>query len=103
MEDTPFAAHIAAMFPPQALAPNWDKNREYIDGNLTVYAITHRKRLLKVGKKMNLRDVFVASKAKDGEPRDGLEVKDGCLTFVVLPRGDAEKKWINEFKQSREI
>ena len=102
VEDTPFSAHISVMFPPQAHAPHWDKNQEYIDGNLTVYAMTHRKRLLKIGKKMTLRDVFVASKAKDGEPKDGLEVKDGCLTFIVLPKGDVEKKWIEDFKKTRE-
>lgn len=102
VEDTTFSAHITTMFPPQAPPPGWDKKNEYVDGNLTVYAMTHRKRLLKVGKKMTLRDVFVASKAKVGEPKDGLEVKDGCLTFVILPRGDVEKNWIEEFKRARE-
>jgi len=99
-EDTPFAAHISTMFPPQSAAPHWDKKFAYVDGNLTVYAMTHRKRLLKIGKKMTLKDVFVASRAKEGEAKDGLEVKDGCLTFVVLPRGDVEKDWIQEFKNS---
>ena len=77
-EDTPFSAHISAMFPPQAPPPEWDKEGEYIDGRLVIYAMTHRKRLLKVGKKMTLRDVFTASAAKHGEPKDGLELKDGC-------------------------
>ena len=102
VEDTPFAAHIAAMFPPQAPEPMWDKNHEYTDGNLSIYAMTHCKRLLKVGKKMTLKDVFAASKAKDGEANDGLEVKDGCLTFVVLPKGDVEKTWVEEYKKARE-
>ncbi|KAJ7237229.1 hypothetical protein B0H12DRAFT_1204437 [Mycena haematopus] len=66
VEDTAFAAHLSNMFPPQAPPP--------IDGQL-------------VGKKMTLRDVCTAAKGKDGEPRDGLEVKDGCLTFAVLPEG----------------
>lgn len=90
------------MFPPQAPAPEWDKKSEYIDGQLVVYAITLRKRLLKVGKKMTLLDVCKASKVKDGEPEDGLEVKDGCLTFVVLPKGDVEQTWVNEFKMNRD-
>ncbi|KAF9820967.1 hypothetical protein IEO21_00944 [Rhodonia placenta] len=101
VEDTPFSAHLATMFPPEAAPPEWDKNHEYVTDNLVVYAITYRKRLLKVGKKMTLRDVFQASKSKEKEPVDGLELKDGCLTFVVLPKGDIEKKWIEDFKKTR--
>ncbi|TCD64335.1 40S ribosomal protein [Steccherinum ochraceum] len=92
VEDTTFSAHITTMFPPQAPPPDWDKKNEYVDGNLAVYAMTHRKRLLKVGKKMTLRHVFVASKAKVGEPRDGLEVKDGCLTIAL---GKQEELGVN--------
>lgn len=102
MEDTPFAAHISAMFPPQVPPPEWDSKGEYKDGQLVIYAMTHQKRLLKVGKKMTLRDVCQASKGKENEPKDGLEVKDGCLTFVVLPKGDAEKKWVDEYKKTRD-
>ena len=102
VEDAPFAAHLAVMFPPQTHSPEWDVKREYISGELVVYATTHRKRLLKVGKKMTLRDVFFASKAKEGDPLDGLELKDGCLTFVVLPKGDVEKKWVEECKRQRD-
>lgn len=101
-EDTPFAAHIETMFPPQTSAPEWDKNGEYMTGNLVVYAMTRRKRLLKVGKKMTLRDVCTAAKEKQGDPRDGLELKDGCLTFVVVPKGDVETKWVEEFKRARD-
>ncbi|KAJ7283463.1 hypothetical protein C8J57DRAFT_1498519 [Mycena rebaudengoi] len=103
VEDTPFAAHISTMFPPEAPPPSWDVKGEYVDGQLVIYAMTHKKRLLKVGKKMTLRDVCSAARGKDGEPKDGLEVKDGCLTFVVLPKGDAEKKWVDEYKSTRDI
>ena len=48
---------------------------------------------------MSLRNVYKAAKAKEGQPMDGLEVKDGCLSFVVMPKGDVEKKWVEEFKQ----
>ena len=41
------------------------------------------------------------ARAKEGGPVDGLELKDGCLTFVVLPKGDVEQKWVEEFKRSR--
>lgn len=89
------------MFPPQTPPPDWDSNREYVDGQLVVYAMTQRKRLLKVGKKMSLKDVCMAAKAKEGDPKDGLELKDGCLTFVILPKGDVEKKWVDEYKNAR--
>ncbi|KAG6813462.1 hypothetical protein H0H92_010796 [Tricholoma furcatifolium] len=102
VEDVPFAAHLEAMFPPKVPALDWDKRGEYVDGQLVVYAMTHRKRLLKVGKKMTLRDVCRAAKAKEGEKRDGLELKDGCLTFVVLPKGEVEAKWVEDYKKTRE-
>ncbi|KAG0699875.1 40S ribosomal protein S7 [Suillus ampliporus] len=94
VEDTTFSAHISQMFPPQAPAPVWDKAGQYIANTLVVYAMTRRKRLLKVGKKMSLRDVCNAAKAKEGEPDDGLELKDGCLTFVVVPKGEVEQNWL---------
>ncbi|KAG6833609.1 hypothetical protein H0H87_004236 [Tephrocybe sp. NHM501043] len=102
VEEVAFAAHLEAIFPPQAPAPEWDERGEYIASQLVVYAMTHRKRLLKVGKKMTLRDVCRSSKAKEGEKRDGLELKDGCLTFVVLPKGEVETKWVEEYKKTRE-
>lgn len=102
VEDTTFSTHIFQMFPPQAPAPSWDKAGQYIANTLVVYAITRRKRLLKVGKKMSLRDVCNAAKAKEGEPDDGLELKDGCLTFVVVPKGEVEQNWVDEFKRTRD-
>jgi hypothetical protein len=90
------------MFPPQASPPQWDSEGEYIDGQLVIYATTHRRRLLKVGKKMTLRDVCKAAKGKDGQLKDGLEVKDGCLTFVVLPKGEVERRWVNDYKNNSE-
>ncbi|KAH7868991.1 40S ribosomal protein S7 [Lentinula edodes] len=91
VEDTPFFTHLEIMFNP---APEWDTKRQYKAENLVVYAITRRKRLLKVGKKMSLRNVFNASKGKEGDPPDGLELKDNCLTFVVLPKGEVDIKWV---------
>lgn len=89
------------MFPPQVPPPEWDSKGEYVYGQLVIYAITHRKRLLKVGKKMSLRDVCNAAKGREGEPIDGLDVKDGCLAFVILPKGNVERKWVEEYKQTR--
>ncbi|KAG1773889.1 40S ribosomal protein S7 [Suillus occidentalis] len=101
VEDTTFSTHIFQMFPPHAPAPSWDKAGKYNADTLVVYAITRRKRLLKVGKKMSLRDVCNAAKAKEGEPDDGLELKDGCLTFVVVPKGEVEQNWTPHGKTHR--
>lgn len=103
MEDTTFYAHISQMFPPQAPAPAWDEKQEYTTSNIVVYAMTRRKRLLKIGKKMTLRDVCRAAKEKEGDPADGLEIKDGYLTFAVLPKGDEEQTWVDEYKRSRDM
>ncbi|KAJ3723363.1 40S ribosomal protein S7 [Lentinula raphanica] len=101
VEDTPFSAHLENMFGSTVPPLEWDMKRQYRVGNLVVYAMTRGKRLLKVGKKMSLRDVFNASKEKEGETPDGLELKDNCLTFVVLPKGEEEAKWVEEFKATR--
>lgn len=102
VEDTPFAEHLKIMFPPQAPAPQWDGKGEYVDGKLVIYAMTRNKRLLKVGKKMSLRDVCTAAKEEGGAEKDGLELKDGCITFVVLPKGSAEHEWVDEYKRLRD-
>jgi len=104
-EDTPISGHLTDMFPSSSSEnterrPEWDKNGEYLAPNLVVYAITHKKRLLKVGKKMCLLDVCAAAKGKDGEV-DGLEIKNGCISLVVLPKGEVESRWVEEFKTVR--
>lgn len=101
-EDTTFVEHIENMFPPQAPPPDWDKKVTYTAANLVVYATTYTKRLFKVGKKMTLRDVCTVAKPKEGVKVDGLELRDGCLSFVVMPKGDVETKWIEEFKKMRD-
>lgn len=51
---------------------------------------------------MTLLDVCNAAKAKGDEAKDGLMLRDGCLTFVVLPKEtEVEKKWVEEFKATR--
>jgi Cns1/TTC4 Wheel domain len=104
-ETVPFSTHLDDMFPPSNTEnierrPAWDKQWEYLAPDLVVYAITHKKRLLKVGKKMNLLALCNASEGKHGQP-DGLEVKNGCLSVVVLPKGEVERRWIEEFKATR--
>ena len=103
VEDTEFGAVLATMFPPGAPAPPWDADGQYVVEALVVYATTRRKRLLKVGRKMTLRDVYRAAggTSASGNVEDGLEVKDGCLSFVVVPKGEAEQKWVEEYKSTR--
>jgi len=100
VEDTHFSAHLEQMFPPTGQRPDWDAKAEYDVSSIVVYAMTHRRRLLKVGKKMTLRDVITVAHEKPGAARDGLELKNGYLTFVVLKKGDVEEKWVTEYKQA---
>jgi hypothetical protein len=51
---------------------------------------------------MTLADVFRASQAKAGGQSDGLELIDGFLTFTVVPKGEEERRWVGEFKKSRD-
>lgn len=112
-----FSSHLATMFPPTPGAPpmqtaygvrppekgpDWDPNGEYTTSNLSVYATTHRRRLLKIGKRMTLRDACdaAAAGASPGE-KDGLELRDGSLSFIVLPKGERERAWADDFKRRR--
>ncbi|KZV73588.1 hypothetical protein PENSPDRAFT_282114 [Peniophora sp. CONT] len=99
-EHTPFSAHLSAMFPPNAPPPAWDTKGEYIADKLVVYAVTRRKRVLKVGKRMSLADVCRSAGGKEGE-KDGLEMRDGGLAFAVLPKGEEEQRWVEQVKRER--
>jgi len=96
-EDASFGDCLATMFPPNAGAPTWDKAGEYVTNRLAIYAATSKKRLLKIGKKMTLRDVILEA----GKGGDGLELQGRCLAFIVVPRGDVETNWIAEFKRNK--
>jgi len=102
-EHTTFSDQLASIFPPPpASPPEWDPKREYTPGKVAVYVVTKARRLLKVGGKMTLADVILnAGVEKEGKV-DGLEVRDGCLNFVVLPKGEVEKAWIEGFKKERD-
>jgi tetratricopeptide (TPR) repeat protein len=96
-ESASFGEYLIAMFPPSAEPPDWDKTGEYVNGRLSIYAATGKKRLLKIGKKMTLRDVI----REAGKEGDGLELQGGCLAFIVVPRGEVETNWITEFKKCK--
>lgn len=59
-------------------------------------------RLLNVGRKVTLRDVCraVGAGGAGGGEHDGLEVKNGCSTLVVVPKGKVERKWVEEYKST---
>ena len=101
-EHDPFTEHLQIMFPPEGARPNWDAIGEYTTRNLSVYFQTRHKRLLKVGKRMTLADVFARAVGPVGEEVDGLELKEGCLHCVVLPKGKVEDDWVADFKRSRD-
>lgn len=106
-EDSTLGSHLDAMFPPHpAESMPWDANREYQSDNLNLYATTHAKRLLRIGKKLTLREA-IDHCARDADrdnsmERDGLALQDGLLSLIVLPKGKAEKEWIETFKNDRD-
>lgn len=106
-EDTSFAQQLEVIFPasPSSTSPpwsEWDAKHEYYTENLVVYVETRGKRLLKVGKDITLREVIAkAVKAADGG-RDGIVLRDGLMSFVVLVKGKEEREWIDNFKKVRD-
>jgi Cns1/TTC4 Wheel domain len=73
---------------------------------LTVYVQTRRLRILKVGKKMTVRQVIdqCAQAPGDGVEQDGLVLTDGALCLSVFVKGSpAEKSWIDSRKMIREL
>ncbi|KIR96395.1 TPR repeat protein [Cryptococcus deuterogattii 2001/935-1] len=108
-EDAAFEDQLSAMFPVSPSAPQipwaeWDEKHEYYVPNLVVYVETKERRLLKVGKELTLREVLgKAMRAANGEiKKDGVVLRDGLLSFVVLVKGAQEKAWIEEFKRQRD-
>ena len=98
------------MFPEGGHPVDWDHKRIYTGGRktLSVYVTTRKRKMLKIGMNMTLADVFLRASGtnKDGErpvgEDDGVEVKDGCLNFFVLPKGDAERNFVEDFKRKRD-
>jgi hypothetical protein len=69
---------------------------------IVVYCETAKGRLLKIPKKMTLEEVFVAGKGKGtGDDKDGVVLRDGLVSFVVLLKGEEERKWVEETKKKR--
>lgn len=111
-EDTTIGAQLDVVFPPEARGSiQWDHAGQYVSTNLQVYATTKKMRLLKIPRGLSLREI-VDQGAKEEQVvvnggkklvRDGVVLKDGIITLVVLPKNsDAEKEWIERFKKDRE-
>lgn len=109
-EDTTFYDQLECMFPVDGSASSgaawaeWDESHQYYCDNLVVYAETRCKKLLKIGRGLTLRDVFLKAAALPpaGNQKDGLVMQDGLLSFVVLPKGTNEQAWIDKFKKARD-
>ncbi|WFC97319.1 HSP70/90 co-chaperone [Malassezia yamatoensis] len=103
-EDTTIGQHLDAMFPIEARGSlPWDTAGEYVSKNLSVIAVTHQKRLLRVGHKFSLR-TFMDQAAKDpssGKPedRDGVVLNNGTISLAVFPKNSqAERTWLDALK-----
>lgn len=108
-EDTTFGDQLEVMFPltqegqGDGQWADWDRAHAYYCDNLVIYAETNNKKLLKIGRNLTLRDVI--KKAADlpavNDRKDGLVLRDGLLSFVVLAKGD-ESHWVDDFKRARD-
>lgn len=105
-EHTTFRDQLAVIFPKDGPPPAWDReNCEYRSGKLAVYAVTRQARLLKLPSKSTLVDVFLqAGTMVEGggkKVQDGLEIRDGCLSFVVVPKGSIENWYVEDFRKKK--
>ncbi|GAA5975895.1 hypothetical protein JCM11641_002831 [Rhodosporidiobolus odoratus] len=66
-----------------------------------LYLATSRGRVLKIGAKLTLGKVLeAAGKVKEGEEKDGWELKEGwALEMVGVPKGSEGEEWIQEWKK----
>ncbi|WVO18037.1 hypothetical protein L204_105735 [Cryptococcus depauperatus] len=108
-ENSSFEDQLAAMFPASQTSPNmpwadWDEKRQYNVPNLVVYVETKEKRLLKVGKELTLREVLSKARreARGNIKKDGIILRDGLLSFIVLVKGPQENAWVEDFKMKRD-
>ncbi|KAI3618519.1 hypothetical protein CBS9595_002882 [Malassezia furfur] len=104
-EDTTIGQHLDAMFPEAARGQlPWDTAGAYVAPNLSAIAVTHQGRVLRVGRKLSLREFMdqAATTPADGNPehRDGLVLNNGTLTLAVFPRHSAaERTWVDAAKR----
>ena len=96
------------MFPsPVSVIPkkSWDTKGEFTSRNVNVSATTHKQRILKVGRKMELKDIIdqCAASSGKGADRDGMVLTDGTLLLYVFAKGSAaERDWLDKMRRERE-
>ncbi|KAL7415698.1 hypothetical protein BDY24DRAFT_381927 [Mrakia frigida] len=106
---TPLLQALSPLFPPLSPPPEWDSKGEFTIKNIAVYVETSQGRLLKIPvgpkKGFTMEDVFQAGRkdaAENGGERDGVVVRDGVVSLVVVTKGEGEEKWVGEMKRRRE-
>ncbi|BGP16328.1 hypothetical protein JCM10213_009169 [Rhodosporidiobolus nylandii] len=70
-------------------------------GSTQLYLSTTRGRVLKIGAKLTLGKVLAAAgKVREGEDKDGWELKEGwALEMVGVPKGSEGEEWVQEWKK----
>ncbi|EIM19250.1 TPR-like protein [Wallemia mellicola CBS 633.66] len=107
----PMAEHIAGfstlstfndqLHPMLNPPPPWDEAGEYAgQAAVSVYVATEQGKLLKVGMGLTLSKVLAAASKGKSSQQDGIPLLEGAFNFIVLPKGDKEKKWVEEFKKN---
>jgi len=43
----------------------------------------------------------MVEEADGKQVQDGLEIRDGCLSFVVVPKGDIENWYVEDFRKKK--
>ena len=109
----PMAEHIAGfstistfsdqLHPMLNPPPPWDQTNEYAgQSSVSVYVITNIGKILKVGMGLTLSKVLAAaSKGKSAQSHDGIPLVEGTLNFIILPKGEKEKKWVEDYKSGK--
>lgn len=105
-EDSTIGGQLSVMFPSEhGSQVEWDRLGGYTGARLRVFATTHEQRLLRIGKKLSLREAIDhCAREPNGTrsvKRDGMVLRDGILSLIVLPEGNAEQDWIEQFKRER--
>ncbi|TIA93314.1 hypothetical protein E3P99_00189 [Wallemia hederae] len=110
----PMAEHIAGfstlstfsdqLHPMLNPPPPWDSAGEYAgQAAVSVYVATKQRKLLKVGMGLTLSKVLAAASKGKSAQQDGVPLKNGAFEFIVLPKGEKEKIFVDGYKKDAQI